>query len=85
MKGFEITSNDKEENRIYLDYQATTPIDSRIFDEMLPYMREKFGNPHSSEHVFGWDSNKAVETATTKIASYINALERRDHLYIWSY
>ena len=75
MKGFEITSNNKEENRIYLDYQATTPIDSRIFDEMLPYMRGKFGNPHSSEHAFGWDSNKAVETAKTQIAPYINALE----------
>jgi cysteine desulfurase len=64
-----------EEKRIYLDYQATTPIDSRVFKTMLPYMKGKFGNPHSSEHTFGWNANEAVENAKTKIASYINALE----------
>ena len=60
---------------IYLDYQATTPIDRCVFEAMLPYITGKFGNPHSSEHSFGWVSNKAVEKAKAQIASYINSLE----------
>jgi cysteine desulfurase len=45
---------------IYLDYQATTPIDYRVMDSMLPYMIQYYGNPHSKTHQFGWDSSKAV-------------------------
>jgi cysteine desulfurase len=48
---------------IYLDYQATTPIDYRVMDSMLPYMIQYYGNPHSKTHQFGWDSSKAVEMA----------------------
>jgi cysteine desulfurase len=60
---------------IYLDYQATTPLDKRVMVAMLPYMTEKYGNPHSSEHSFGWAAEEAVEQAKSQIAGYINALE----------
>jgi cysteine desulfurase len=53
----------KNSNVIYLDYQATTPIDYRVQDAMTPYMLQYFGNPHSKTHQFGWDSNKGVEVA----------------------
>lgn len=60
---------------VYLDYQATTPIDSRVIKTMFPYMTEKFGNPHSSEHSMGWEANEAVEKAKIQVAAYISALE----------
>jgi cysteine desulfurase len=60
---------------IYLDYQATTPLDKRVMAAMLPYMTERYGNPHSSEHSFGWVAEEAVEQAKSQIAEYINALE----------
>ena len=59
---------------IYLDYQASTPLDKRVLEEMLPYMTTEFGNPHSSEHSFGWKANEAVEKAKETISSYIDAL-----------
>jgi cysteine desulfurase len=59
---------------IYLDYQASTPLDNRVLEEMLPYMTTEFGNPHSSEHAFGWKANNAVENAKESISSYIDAL-----------
>lgn len=59
---------------IYLDYQASTPLDNRVLEEMLPYMTTEFGNPHSSEHAFGWKANDAVENAKDSISSYIDAL-----------
>lgn len=61
--------------KVYLDYQATTPLDSRVLEVMLPYMTDVYGNPHSSEHAFGWEANKAIERAKTQVASFINALD----------
>ncbi|MDX2049743.1 MAG: IscS subfamily cysteine desulfurase [Rickettsiaceae bacterium] len=58
---------------IYLDYQSTTPIDQRVLDEMMPYFTDKFGNPHSRSHSFGWESEEAVERARQKVANLINA------------
>ena len=48
---------------LYFDYQATTPTDQRVVDEMLPYFTEQYGNPHSKTHQFGWDTAKAVDKA----------------------
>lgn len=48
---------------IYLDYQATTPMDYRVVDAMAPYMLQYYGNPHSKTHQFGWDTSKGVEIA----------------------
>ena len=58
---------------IYLDYQATTPLDSRVRESMEPYWAEKFGNPHSEGHCFGWDAREAVETARCQVAESIGA------------
>lgn len=48
---------------IYLDYQATTPLDYRVMDAMTPYMLQNYGNPHSKTHQYGWDGAKGVEVA----------------------
>lgn len=58
---------------VYLDYQATTPMDPRALDAMLPYFTEKFGNPHSRTHRFGWEAEDAVEKARAQVASIIGA------------
>lgn len=52
---------------IYLDMQATTPLDPRVLDSMLPYMIEEYGNPHSRTHMFGWESEDAVESARKQV------------------
>ncbi len=58
---------------IYLDYSATTPVDPRVVDKMVPYLRESFGNPASRSHAFGWEAEKAVETAREQVAALVNA------------
>src|SRR5574343_1339965 len=58
---------------IYLDYSATTPIDPRVAEKMIPYLCEKFGNPASRSHSFGWEADTAVEEARAQVASLVNA------------
>src|SRR5690554_114000 len=60
---------------IYLDYQATTPVDGRVFEVMQPYFAESFGNPHSTNHLLGWRSLQAVDDARRKVADLIGALD----------
>ncbi|MEO6271414.1 MAG: IscS subfamily cysteine desulfurase [Lautropia sp.] len=57
---------------IYLDYSATTPVDPRVADKMIPYLREQFGNPASRSHAYGWDAEKAVEAARGEVASLVH-------------
>jgi cysteine desulfurase len=61
---------------VYLDYQATTPMDPRVLEAMMPYFTEKFGNPHSRNHEYGWEAEEGVETARRQIADLIGADER---------
>ena len=58
---------------VYLDNQATTPLDPRVLDAMLPYFTEQFGNPHSESHVYGRNAAAAVEAARAEIARLVNA------------
>ncbi|WP_375593822.1 aminotransferase class V-fold PLP-dependent enzyme [Algihabitans albus] len=58
---------------IYLDYQATTPTDPRVLEVMLPWFTERFGNPHSDAHAYGWDAEEAVERARGDVAASLNA------------
>lgn len=67
-KNFQSVSNVR-----YLDYQSTTPCDPRVVDAMLPYFTEKFGNPHSRNHHYGWEAEGAVEEARAQVAHLIGA------------
>ena len=58
---------------VYLDNQATTPLDPAVRDAMWPYLTERFGNPHSSDHRFGWEASAAIRGAREQVADFINA------------
>jgi cysteine desulfurase len=60
---------------IYLDYNATTPVDERVLEAMLPYFRQKFGNAASNTHAFGWAAAEAVAIAREQVAALIGASE----------
>jgi cysteine desulfurase len=66
---------------IYMDYSATTPVDPRVVDKMIPYLREHFGNPASRSHAYGWDAEQAVEEARGHVAALVNADPRE---IIWT-
>jgi cysteine desulfurase len=66
---------------IYLDYSATTPVDPRVADKMIPYLREQFGNPASRSHLYGWTAEQAVEQAREQVAALVNADARE---IIWT-
>ena len=63
----------KSTGTIYADYQATTPVDPRVLERMLPFWGESFGNPHSNDHVVGWRSAEAVEESLTSLGALIGA------------
>lgn len=58
---------------MYLDMQATTPMDPRVVDAMLPFMTEQYGNPHSRTHMYGWEAERAVEEARAQVAALVGA------------
>jgi cysteine desulfurase len=66
---------------IYLDYSATTPVDPRVVDAMIPWLRQNFGNPASRSHSFGWEAEKAVENARAEVAALVNCDPRE---LIWT-
>ncbi len=66
---------------IYLDYSATTPVDPRVVDAMIPWLRENFGNPASRSHSFGWTAEKAVDHAREQVAALVNCDPRE---LIWT-
>ncbi|OMP01727.1 Aminotransferase, class V/Cysteine desulfurase [Corchorus olitorius] len=68
MKGVKISGRP-----LYLDMQATSPVDPRVLDSMLPYYLSRYGNPHSRTHLYGWESENAVETARAQVAALIGA------------
>ena len=57
---------------VYLDYSATTPVDQRVVDAMIPWLSQRFGNPASRSHSYGWDAEKAVENAREEVAALVN-------------
>ena len=57
---------------IYLDYSATTPVDPRVVDKMIPFLREDFGNPASRSHAYGWKAEEAVENARAEVAALVH-------------
>lgn len=66
---------------IYMDYGATTPVDQRVVDKMIPWLREHFGNPASRSHAWGWEAEAAVENAREEVAKLIGADPRE---IIWT-
>jgi len=56
---------------VYLDYSATTPVDPRVVDAMVPWLGQRFGNPASRSHAYGWDAEHAVEEAREQVAALV--------------
>ncbi|RQR67705.1 IscS subfamily cysteine desulfurase [Burkholderia sp. Bp9126] len=66
--------HDKQTKRpIYMDYSATTPVDPRVVDKMVPFLHDRFGNPASRSHSYGWETEQAVEEARAHVAALIGA------------
>ncbi len=65
--------NQTERPPIYLDYSATTPVDIRVAEKMIPYLTEHYGNPASRSHPYGWTAEKAVENAREEVAKLVGA------------
>ena len=70
---FDVRDDDRMplKNTIYADYQATTPVDPRVLEKMLPFWGESFGNPHSNDHIVGWKAAEAVRESLTSVAALI--------------
>ena len=66
-------NNEQRKMPIYLDYSATTPVDPRVAEKMIPYITEDFGNTASRSHAYGWNAEKAVENARKEVALLVNA------------
>ncbi|MDP9734518.1 UNVERIFIED_ORG: cysteine desulfurase [Rhizobium sp. SORGH_AS260] len=58
---------------VYMDYQASTPVDPRVLDSMLPWLQSGYGNPHANDHAYGWEADRAIDDARGKIAALVNA------------
>uniref|UniRef100_A0A1L8E2D7 cysteine desulfurase n=1 Tax=Nyssomyia neivai TaxID=330878 RepID=A0A1L8E2D7_9DIPT len=70
---FSISDEILDGRPLYLDAQATTPLDPRVLDAMLPYLTSYYGNPHSRTHAYGWESEDAMEKARAQVAGLIGA------------
>ncbi|MGH6948673.1 MAG: aminotransferase class V-fold PLP-dependent enzyme [Kiloniellales bacterium] len=76
MSGSRQDGSNRVKRPIYLDYQATTPLDPQVLEIMMPYFTERFGNPHSVDHFYGHEAEGAVETARGEVAEAIGADSR---------
>ena len=73
--------NEMQDMPIYMDYSATTPVDPRVAEKMIPFISESYGNPASRSHPYGWTAEKAVEDARKEVAALVNADPRE---IIWT-